>query len=226
MKSTSIKHMFAGALAIITLLVALIGLGIGQLGKAARAESQANEARYASYLLAQELRQSSDDLTRLARTYVVSADPKWESQYLEVLDIRSGTKPRPNAYEKIYWDFRAADIDPARGSGVPVALTELMRQAGFSATEFAKLREAAANSNDLVKTETIAMNMVKGQFDDGKGGFTRKGEPDLASARTLMHDQNYHLYKARIMKPLDEFLSLLDQRTARDIAVAEALKQK
>lgn len=31
------------------------------------------EVRYESYLLADELRQSSDDLTRLARTYAITA---------------------------------------------------------------------------------------------------------------------------------------------------------
>jgi methyl-accepting chemotaxis protein len=34
-----------------------------------------------SWLLADELRQSSDDLTRLARTYVVTGDASYERQY-------------------------------------------------------------------------------------------------------------------------------------------------
>jgi len=49
--------------------------------------------RYQSFLLADELRQSSDDLTRLARTYVVSGDAKWEKQYLEIVGIRDGRLP-------------------------------------------------------------------------------------------------------------------------------------
>ena len=73
------------------------------------------QARYTSSLLADELRQSSDDLTRLARTYVMSGDPMWEQQYFEVLDIRNGKKARPAGYEKIYWDFRAAGREPAVG---------------------------------------------------------------------------------------------------------------
>ena len=38
--------------------------------------------RYSSYLLADELRQSSDDLTRLARTYVMTGDDKYEKNVL------------------------------------------------------------------------------------------------------------------------------------------------
>ena len=182
------------------------------------------QGRYASYLLAQELRQSSDDLTRLARTYVVTGNPEWEKEYFEILDIRNGKRPRPNQYEKIYWDFRAADMDPKRGVGEAVPLQELMKNAGFTEAEFGKLAEAQHNSDDLVNTETVAMNMVKGLYADGKGGFTLKGEPDLVKARELMHGKNYHLYKAKIMKPVDEFLTLLDDRTKN--AVADAIVQK
>ena len=49
----------------------------------------AEERRYQSRLLAEELRQSSDDLTRLARTYVVTADKRYEEHYWAVLDIRN-----------------------------------------------------------------------------------------------------------------------------------------
>jgi len=66
-----------------------------------------SELRYNSYLLADELRQSSDDLTRLGRTYVVTADPEYERQYMQILDIRNG-KARPQDYHRIYWDFVAA----------------------------------------------------------------------------------------------------------------------
>jgi methyl-accepting chemotaxis protein len=207
--------MFVVALAAMTTLMALVGIGIRQLGAASDAVAAANQARYNSYLLADEMRQSSDDLTRLARTYVVSGEPKWELQYTEILAIRNGAKPRPKQYEKIYWDFRAADIDPGKGSGPAVALNELMKRAGFTSEEFGKLNDAAQNSNELVKTETVAMGLVKG------------GAPeDLAKARAMMHDAAYHANKARIMKPVDEFLTMLDQRTKADIERAEAVKQK
>ena len=150
MKSASIKRMFITALCVIGFVIALMALGIYKLGQAATAVSSANEVRYSSYLLADEMRQSSDDLTRLARTYVVTGDAKWEQQYFEILDIRNGKKPRPAQYEKIYWDFKAADIDPGKGGGATVSLNDLMKQAGFTEAEFGKLKEAEAKSNTLV----------------------------------------------------------------------------
>jgi len=43
-------------------------------------------------LLADELRQSSDDLSRLVRTYIVTSNPIYKQHYQEILDIRDGKK--------------------------------------------------------------------------------------------------------------------------------------
>jgi methyl-accepting chemotaxis protein len=222
----SLKQLFTVSFAAVAFTAAGLGFSAFQVWRADAAETQARDSRYRSALLADELRQSSDDLTRLARTFVVSNDPMWEQQYFEVLDIRNGKKPRPAGYEKIYWDFRAAGQTPSgpghEGASTSLPLLDMMKAAGFSDAEFAKLKEAAGNSDDLVKTETIAMNMVKGLYEDGKGGFTKQGDPDRAKAAAMMHDADYHRYKAKIMKPVDEFLVLLDQRTEAAVTAAAA----
>jgi methyl-accepting chemotaxis protein len=153
--------------------------------------SQAN--RFESLRLAQELRTSSDELTRLARTYVVTGDPAYETQYWHVLDVRNGKRPRPD--------------------GRTVPLRTLMQQQGFTTVEFARLQKAEDNSNALVTTETIAMHAIKGEFDDGRGGYSRLGKPDAEMARRIMHDEKYHADKAIIMGPIGEFEALLDDRT-------------
>ncbi|PID55930.1 MAG: hypothetical protein CR986_10550, partial [Ignavibacteriae bacterium] len=88
---------------------------------------------------------------------------------------------------------------------------------GFSKAEFAKLKESQNKSDALVKQETIAMNAVKGLFDDGNGNFTVKGEPDLELAANLTHNQKYHEEKAKIMKPIDDFFVLLLNRTKKEV---------
>jgi len=162
--------------------------------------TRAHLDRYESHLLAQELRHSSDELTRLARTYVVTGDPAYERQYWNVLAVRNGTE--------------------ARADGRRIALRALMQQQGFTAEEFACLKRSEDNSNALVTTETIAMNAVKGLFGDGQGGYTKQGEPDRELARRIMHDDRYHADKDAIMKPIAEFEQLLDRRTAAAVAAA------
>ena len=222
----TIKNLFLALLAALTLLLCLVLLSVISLKSASDEVARTTDLRYRSYLLADELRQSSDDLTRLARTYAVTGDAKYEKQYFDILDIRNGKKPRPEHYERIYWDFVAAGIDKPQPDGATASLQALMKEAGFSEQEFAKLKEAQNNSDALVKNETIAMNAVKGLFDDGTGQFTKKGDPDLELARKLTHDENYHKYKAQIMKPVDEFLELLDKRTSAAVEQAKQAKTR
>ena len=222
----TIKNLFLALLAALTLLLCLVLLSVISLKSASDEVARSVDLRYRSYLLADELRQSSDDLTRLVRTYAVTGDAKYEKQYFDILDIRNGKKPRPEHYERIYWDFVAAGIDKPQPDGATASLQALMKEAGFSEQEFAKLKEAQNNSDALVKNETIAMNAVKGLFDDGTGQFTKKGDPDLELARKLTHDENYHKYKAQIMKPVDEFLELLDKRTSAAVEQAKQAKTR
>ncbi|AVR96334.1 methyl-accepting chemotaxis protein [Pseudoduganella armeniaca] len=221
MRHLSIKQAFIATFLLTLLLACLTLWALLRVADKQAAVTAASQTRYQSYMLADELRQSSDDLTRLARTYVVSGDPSYEQQYLAILDIRNGKRPRPENYDRIYWDFVAGAMPVPPATGPAIALQEMMRQAGFTEQEFGKLKEAQANSDGLVKTEVIAMNAVKGLFDDGKGGFTRKDAPDLDMARRIMHDATYHRNKATIMRPLNEFLAMLDTRTGAAVAQAE-----
>ena len=179
--------------------------------------------RFESYKLVDQLRQSSDDLTRFARTYVVTGDPVYEQYFHDVLAIRDGEKPRPENYERIYWDFVVANRNKPTPDGEPVSLQYLMRKMNFTAEEFAKLEESRARSDALVRLEEKAMNAVKGKFDDGSGNFTIVKEPDLEMARQIMHGEDYHRAKSAIMEPISDFLALLDARTASEV---QSLRQE
>ena len=65
-------------------------------------------ARDRAHELARELRQSSDDLTRMARTYAVTGDERYRQYFQEILDIRNGAAPRPENYRLAYWDLVTA----------------------------------------------------------------------------------------------------------------------
>lgn len=173
--------------------------------------------RLASIKVADELRQGSDDLTRLARTYAVTADSKYEKMYQDVLDIRAGKKPRPEKYEHVYWDLVLNYGDKPRPDGKPIALHDQMKALGFSDQEFAFLDQAAKNSAGLVTLEVEAMNAVKGLFKDSNGQYTIKKLPDLEYAVKLLHSNEYHAFKANIMKPVNQFLNALENRTSEQV---------
>jgi len=98
--------------------------------------AEAQNRRFLSYQLADELRQSSDDLTRMARTYVATGDPRFEEYFNRILDIRDGREPRPVGYHGVYWDFVSATGERPRPDGEPAALASLMREVGFTDEEF------------------------------------------------------------------------------------------
>ncbi|HEX2653638.1 MAG TPA: methyl-accepting chemotaxis protein [Xanthobacteraceae bacterium] len=210
---SSLKFIFLTLGAVNILAIGMLAV-IWKLYQGATVDLKAvADQRYISYVLADELRQSSDDLTRLARTYAVTGDARYEDQYMQILDIRNGKKPRPIDAHRIYWDFVAADDKKPRPDGITKPLLTLMKEAGFTEAEFGKLEIAKANSDNLVNLEVKAMNAVKGLFPDAAGTYTTRGEPDLKLARELMHSRDYHRFKADIMRPIDEFFVLLDQRT-------------
>jgi methyl-accepting chemotaxis protein len=199
--------------------VLAIGLGVLTLLLFQNQENLNNSrnVQFQSYLLADELRQSSDDLTRLGRAYVATGNPEYEREYFAILDIRNGKAPRPVAYNRIYWDFVAATGQKPRPDGETISLQDLMKKEGFTNAEFAKLTEAQKNSDGLVVAETIAMNAVKGLFDDGQGNFTVQKEPDREMALQLVFDETYHKNKANIMKPIDDFYVLFEARTSANV---------
>ncbi|HMN97232.1 MAG TPA: methyl-accepting chemotaxis protein [Phycisphaerales bacterium] len=186
----------------------------------------AQTRRLESWRLATELRGSSDELTRMARTFAVTADPAYESYFDAILAIRNGTMPRPEGYGGIYWDFVVASRAPISATGEAVALQELMRRLEFTAEEFGALQEAQRRSDALIELEARAINAVKGRFPDGAGGFTVAGEPDLALARELLHGPEYHRAKAEIMGPIAGFFDLIDRRTEAEVAAASAAAER
>ncbi|MEF1256764.1 methyl-accepting chemotaxis protein [Vibrio sp. M260112] len=178
------------------------------------------QVRYQSYQAADELRQSSDDLTRLGRTYVLTADDTYEKMYMDILAIRNGQKPRPENYHTIYWDLVLSYGQKPKPDGQRISLQQMMENLGFTQSEFKLLKQAQQNSDALVNMEVKAMNAVKGLYPDSSGNYTQKGEPDLAMAAALLHSKEYHQEKAKIMAPIDTFFQELEARTNRQFEMA------
>lgn len=173
----------------------------------------ANDRRHLSVRLAKELRQSSDDLTRLVRSYIITGDPIDKQHYQEILDIRDGKKPRPVDYHNVYWDLVLADDQRPRPLGPAIALLDLMRQADFTELEFAKLVEAKHNSDLLTDTEFAAMQLLE--------GTAVASEATRERARLMLHDAVYQRAKAKIMQPIAEFDQMINERTLFAVRTAE-----
>lgn len=172
-----------------------------------------NEARQLSLIIADELRQSSDDLTRMARTYVVTGNDIYRQHYQEILDIRDGKVPRPEHYNNPYWDLVPLGDQRPRPSGATISLLQLMHNVGVTEEEFAKLAEAKASSDALTLTEFNAMALV----DAGRA----RSRANRDKAIEMLHDKAYHLAKENIMRPIGQFMVMAELRTFLAVQAAE-----
>lgn len=164
------------------------------------------EARTSLMSLAGELRQSSDDLTRFARTYAATGNDDYKKRYQAVIDIREGKVDRPDGYEYVYWDLEQIGLlkDSKNSSRGPL-LTRL-RESGMDSYMVDLLATSKSRSEQLVNLERQAFSLVE-------IGFTDK------AVRILFSDE-YHLAKGHIMEPIRHFQMRVDSKTRADLAAA------
>ena len=178
-------------------------------------ETQNN--RYQTRIVADMLRQSSDDLTRLARQYVVTGNEKYKKEYNSVVYIRDGEYATPKNYHNIYWDL----LEPLRSKSHPlqkkVPFEQIIEELPFDKYELSKLKKAKKNSDELVNIEIEAFSAMAGLFKDKNGDYTIHGSVDQKKAIELLHSDDYLKAKQNIMLPIDEFLEHLEQRTLNDV---------
>ncbi len=168
--------------------------------------------RFVALLLADELIQSSDDLTRMARTYVTTGDPRYEHYFNLILDIRNGLQPRPINYSATYWHLAVAGKTPAVEQGEPLSLIKMFRQENLSHEESDLLEKSLKLSDELVKLERQAFAAMKGLYDDGQGNFTVPGRPDKEFAIKLLFGERYIAEKAAIVEPIQQFIDVFNER--------------
>ena len=147
-----------------------------------------------AYLLADELRQTSDDLTRMARLYSVTGEDRYKDYFQRVLDIRNGVIARPANPNTAYWDIAVATGALPPTDGQTAALRDLLKDADLSPRQLELVATAEDRSNALADIEADAFRGT------------------LEEARAIMHGAEYNRLKAEIMQPINELLeSLLNE---------------
>lgn len=168
-----------------------------------------SEQRHQLLLYADELRQSSDDLTRMVRSYAATGNPIYKEYYQDILAIRDGKLQRPTDYHNNYWHLALANGKaPPAPNGRKVPLLELIREAGASDMELRTLYEAKSRSDELTNTERRIISLI----DESTNGDTNRLE-----AFSTLYGESYDRAKASIIIPIDNFYKLIDARTLRDL---------
>ncbi len=193
----NLKNLFVIFFAMIITFLFVLGIFSFLMYQNQRGLSNILQKQFNSYEIANELKQSSENLTRYCRTFVETGDFNWEKKFREVLDIRNGIAPRPD--------------------GRIISLTDSIKKLNFTETENDKLKKAEDYSNELAITEITAINASKGLYADANGNFTIKRKPDKEFARRIVFGNKFHSDKEKIMSTIGDFNLLVNQRTSNNI---------
>ncbi|MCV6624368.1 MAG: GGDEF domain-containing protein [Cellvibrionaceae bacterium] len=158
--------------------------------------------RFDMVALANELQQSSDQLTFFAQNYVVTGKAQYLESFEQVLAIRDGTAPRPQDYHATYWNLNESERNSLHYGQESVALSKLMSQMPYSEAEFALLSLAQSQSDKLALIEQQAFALASS---------------DKEKAKALLFGPRYKEAKHSIMAPIDQFLILLNKRLANTL---------
>ncbi len=175
------------------------------------------ENREESIRLASELRQSSNDLARLVRTYVITGDSLYKEQFRAVVEIRDGVRPRPANYSLAYWDIHGVDTNlehiPDSGAGEKVSLIDLMRRVGITSEELSNLERSKKLSDALVVVGNRAIELVEEDIP------TSPQKRD--QALSMLADDYFISMKAQIMEPIVVTEQMIIQRTQKAVDKAK-----
>ena len=163
------------------------------------------ENRIKSLNLADELRQSSDNLSKFARMYIVTSDIKYKNYYNDIVNIRSGLKRRPLYYNDIYWDLKVIGKADTSTTG-PISFEKIMTNLNFTDIEFKLLEKSKKESTRLIEIEEESFSIVENNLNIERG-------------KKLLFSYEYLKDKSNIMIPIADFKKKVDDRTKISIKV-------
>jgi signal transduction histidine kinase/CheY-like chemotaxis protein/HPt (histidine-containing phosphotransfer) domain-containing protein len=174
------------------------------------------QSRFLSSKLAVGLKQSSDQLTIMARLYAITGKKEYLDYFHEILGIREGKLPRPINYTVTYWDQVLGSGKRPNAYGPPQSFNLMLGSLNLTSEESSLLAQAAGRSNALVSLEEQAFNARKGLYKDSEGHYVVPGKPDPALAINLLCGDQYLRAKAEIMRPIQKFMNMVDKRTEKE----------
>lgn len=209
-KQSSIKTRFVvQSTAIILMMMCLIGM-IVMVRISINDILHTHEKTSVCQLLANELRQSSEDLSNNSRMFVVSGGNEiYSNEYEDILAWRSGRAPRPsNLAENLF-------------PGETINLVDLLEQVGFTEEELVTVETSLALSDGLGKTETQAMESIRlGKIVSGPQ-FAIPGESVEEFALRILTNDSYNAITHQIIRPLDTLNANITQRMAEESRVLD-----
>ena len=160
-------------------------------------------------LMAEEIKETSVNLTNQARSFVATGNEKFLQEYEHIVAWKNGNIARPKKVHHLLFPCRM------------ISQYELLKELGTTKAEMDLLGKSADLSNQLVGVEMQAMECIRrGKYI--KGIFSmQEGESLRDFSLRLLYDEAYISSVEGIMKPIEDFFITLDARMRRKVERAQ-----
>ncbi len=204
-KRTSLRHQFIAQSSVIIFMMLVLVCMIVMVRITINDILENQEKANVCQLLANEVRQSSEDLTNACRMYIVSGgDTIHSNEYKDIVGWRSGTAPRPtNLSDELF-------------PGETISLIDLLERSGFIKEELDVVETALILSDNLAKTELQAMESVRvGHIVDGPQRAI-PGETVQDFAIRIVTSDSYNSVSRQVLHPLDVLIADIAKRMTEE----------
>ncbi|WP_028329364.1 methyl-accepting chemotaxis protein [Brachyspira alvinipulli] len=161
--------------------------------------------------IARKYQQNSAFLTQFVRSYVATADAKYEKAYNECIAISGGTQATPLKYDRgLYWALYLANGNKPYEDGETKSYEEVMKELNFSKEMFDYLNLSKSRSEELVELETKAMEIIKSIPKGTNNIIAPEYQARQLEAIELVNGKEYENSVYEIMQPIDKFFDKLE----------------
>ena len=140
--------------------------------------------RYHTTVLAHQLKQKTDAMTRHVMAFVSSEQPEFQQNYYNLWGQLKGTHPDERGIQQHYIDR--------------------LKDTGINDEELRTLHHAFEQLEALTLTQIEAMNTASGQFDDGQGNV-KIALPNALMAKVMVFSQQYAEAASAIQHTINAF---------------------
>ena len=164
-----------------------------------------------SSAIARQYQQNSAFLTQFVRSYVATADQKYEQAYNDCIAISGGTKATPLNYDRgIYWSIFLGSGRKPSEDGQTKSYADVMTELNFSKEMFDYLALSKSRSEALVKLEVQAMDIIKSIPRNPDGSIPEEYKGRQLEAIGLVNGKAYEEKVSEIMTPINQFFDTLE----------------
>ncbi|WP_041177419.1 methyl-accepting chemotaxis protein [Brachyspira intermedia] len=174
-----------------------------------------------SSAIARQYQQNSAYLTQFVRSYVATANQKYEQAYNDCIGISGGTKPTPLNYDRgLYWSLYLGSGTKPYQDGQTKSYADVMKELNFSQDMFDLLALSKSRSEELVKLEVQAMDIIKSIPRNADGTIPDEYKGRQLEAIELVNGDEYERRVSEIMTPISQFFDKLESDNAIKLRAA------